>query len=275
MPSNHSFQTRDGISLRMLSDLPDHPRGIILFVHGLGEHTGRYTEHFKRFSGKGFACIGFDLRGHGESEGRRGHAPSYAHLMDDIQEMVDHLRATYRDLPLFIYGHSLGGNLVFNYLLKRNPPEIAAAVITSPWIKLRTNPSSFKMFLAGLMNKIIPSYSENNSLDPSHLSRDPKVAEAYNNDPLVHDRISARLFTSAARAGRYILHHVKELKIPVLLIHGKDDPITSPDASENAARSNPEMIRLRIFPNMLHETHNEIDNAEVVAEELGWLEENL
>ncbi len=275
MWSDNTYEARDGATLHVKSLIPDSPEGILLFVHGLGEHCGRYDELFSYFSGHGLGCLGFDLRGHGRSSGKRGHAPSYVHLLDDIGEMVRLVRQSYSHLPLFLYGHSMGGNLVLNYLARYETGDIRGAVVTSPWLKLKVKPSVVKSALAALMHRIYPAFSESNALDPSHLSRDPEVGRAYQSDPLVHDRISAGLFTSMVRSGRYILSHPSDVRVPVLLMHGLADPITSPDASRNLASSNPEYIEFREFPDMRHELHHEIGREEIHKTELEWLRRHV
>ncbi len=271
----NTYKARDGTGLYLLSSLPDNPRAILVFIHGLGEHIGRYKEYFAFFHQNGIGCVGFDLRGHGRSDGKRGHSPGYEFLLDDIEEIVTSVSQSYSETPLFIYGHSMGGNLSLNYLLRRNPKQLRGGIITSPWIKLRIKPSSIQLFLAKIMRKIFPAFSERNTLDPAHLSRDPEVGKAYLEDPLVHDKISAGLFTDMVSAGQYILDNGQELQLPVLLIHGEADPITSPDASRSLAESQPERIEFHPFPGMLHETHHEIGKEQVYDKILSWLESKI
>ena len=275
MLAENTYATRDGTDLYLLCSLPNNPKAILIFIHGLGEHIGRYKDYFAFFHKNEIGCVGFDLRGHGKSDGQRGHSPGYEYLMDDIQEIASSVNQSYSETPLFIYGHSMGGNLGLNFLIRRNPSELRGGIITSPWIKLRIKPSSIQLLLAKIMHKIFPSFSERNSLDPAHLSRDSEIGETYQQDPLVHDKISAGLFTEMVEAGRFVLDHAQELKLPVLLIHGEADPITSPEASKSFADKTPDCVKFQPFPDMLHETHNEIGKEQVYQTVLSWLEEKL
>lgn len=275
MLTDNRFTVRDGTELYVHSQLPDTPDGIVLFVHGLGEHIGRYDKLFQYFFDRGLGCVGFDQRGHGKSDGKRGHAPSYEHLLDDIQEILDKVIQSYSEIPILLFGHSMGGNLSLNFLIRRQPENIRTAIIASPWLELSVKPSSFKILLAAIMHRLVPAFSNSNGLDPEGLSSDPEVARRYKDDPLVHDKISAGLFTEMYRAGRYALEHAGELTTRILLLHGGDDPITSPEASEKLAKKNPEMIRFKLFPGMRHETHNEKDKELVMEEEWQWLKSNL
>jgi len=275
MLTDHTFEARDGTTLHIHSLLADSPVAVLLFVHGLGEHIGRYDELFRSFREKQVSCIGFDLRGHGKSSGKRGHAGSYDHLLDDIGELLQWIKNSNTEIPLFLYGHSMGGNLVLNFLLRRNPENVRGGIVTSPWLRLKVKPSMLKTALAAVMHRLYPAWSEGNALDPADLSRDPEVGKAYANDPLVHDQISAGLFTDMMRAGRWALDHADQLKIPVLLLHGEADPITSPDASHELAKGNPEQIEFRLFPGMRHETHHETGREEVFQTQWQWLASRL
>ena len=271
MLTEQMYTARDGVNLHVLGLLPDSPKSIILFIHGLGDHIGRYEHWFDAWHRQEVGCLGFDLRGHGKSEGQRGHSPSYEHLLDDIGEILQWVYQSYQDIPIFLYGHSMGGNLGFNFLLRRQPETVMGGIITSPWLELTISPGKFNILLASLMTKIYPAWSEKNGLDADQLSRDSEVGRLYEEDPLVHERISAGLFHSVSQAGTYAIRHAGDLTTPVLLIHGEADPITSHNASATVAAANPEYIDFRSFPGMLHETHNETGKEKVFETQLNWV----
>lgn len=266
---------RDQVVLHTLTLTPDTPKGAILFVHGLGEHIGRYKEYFQYLNQHGFACLGFDLRGHGESDGERGHIHRYEDFLEDVGEMLSYMSDTFPGIPLFLYGHSMGGNIALNYILRNKPTTIHAGVITSPWLELRVKPTSIKLLMAKVMQHVLPSYAESNNLDPAHLSRDPKVEKEYKEDALVHDQISSGCFLACNRAAKYALDHAAELSIPVLFIHGSKDPITSPTATTSFAEHAGAMAALKIYDGMLHETHHEIGKEEVYTDVLAWIKKHL
>src|SRR5690606_8476764 len=148
--------------------------------------------------------FGFDHRGHGRSAGAKGHPPSLSHLISDISTAIDNAEKEFPALPVFLYGHSMGGNLVLNYLIK-NKPSIAGAVVTGPWIKLAFEPPAIKVTVGKLLRKWIPGFTQGTELKPEDISRDPAVVYAYKNDPLVHDRISTSFFFDVFEAGNRLL----------------------------------------------------------------------
>ncbi len=263
----------DGVRLYGKSWIPDEPRAVICLVHGLGEHLGRYEHVAAHLVAKGFALYAYDQRGHGRSHGKRGHG-GQEQLWNDVETVLKKARSEYLYLPLFLYGHSLGGNVVISFLLRRNTAELSGAVITSPWLELSFKPPSWQVRLGKFMSRIFPSMTQPNSLDASHLSRDKQVAELYQSDPLVHDRISASLFVGAMESGEYAMKNASTLKTPLLVMHGTDDRITSPQASERFANAST-LATIKLWPDFRHETHNEIGKEEVLDFLTNWLEHQL
>ncbi|UII34724.1 lysophospholipase [Fulvivirga ulvae] len=244
------------------------PNGVICLVHGFGEHILRYNHVAQAFNAAGYAFAGIDLRGHGKSGGKRGHTPSYDYLLSDLQLFVDTIKEKFTNLPLFLYGHSMGGNIAVNLLLRSNSQPFEAAVITSPWLRLRFDPPKIKVAMGRLVRKIYPGYSEHNELNPDHLSRDTAVGKAYEEDPLVNHKITTETYFSIVEAGEWALQNATPIPIPVLIMHGSDDPITSPEASEKfAGKMNAEF---RLWKGMYHETHNEIGKEEVIDTIVQW-----
>jgi alpha-beta hydrolase superfamily lysophospholipase len=158
------------------------------------------------FNQAGYAILTFDHRGHGRSQGRRGHIPTYEAFMDDIGQLLLEARQRWPGGPHFLYGHSMGGNLVLNHALRRRP-RLNGVVVTAPWLRLVTSPPRFQVSLLGLVDRLYPQLSFSNRLDPLTLSRDPAVVRAYQTDPLVHDRISIRLFLTIDQSGQWAIAH--------------------------------------------------------------------
>ena len=210
------------------------PRAVVCLVHGLGEHTGRYVHVAAALNDAGYAVLGCDLRGHGKSGGARGHTPSYDTLMDDIGRLLDEAAQRYPDKPQFLYGHSLGGNLVLNYALRRRPP-LTGVVSTSPAIRVGKPLPATQLALAKVMNKLQPTMQMPNGLSLDNLARDPEVIRAYKSDPLVHNKISVRLAVEMLQAGEWALAHAAEFPLPLLLVHGSADEITSAAATQEFA----------------------------------------
>lgn len=250
-------------------------KAVVCLVHGLGEHSGRYAHVAEALNAAGYTLFGFDLRGHGKSGGARGHTPTYDVLMDDIGRLLDEAAARYPDRPRFLYGHSLGGNLVLNYGLRRKP-AIAGVISTSPGLRV-TNPlPPLQIALARVMNKLQPGMQIANGLALDGLARDPEVIRAYTHDPLVHDKISMRLATGMLDAGEWAIAHAAEFPLPLLLVHGTADKLTSARASEEFAAKVPAgRCTLKLWDGFYHETHNEPEKAEVLRYMVNWLNECL
>lgn len=248
------------------------PKGIVCLVHGFGEHIQRYHHVASAFNKAGYAFAGIDLRGHGKSGGKRGHTPSYEHLLSDLQLLIAWSKDKFPNHPLFLYGHSMGGNIAASLLLRSHNQTFKAAVLTSPWLRLRFDPPKIKVAMGRLVRKIYPKYSEHNELNPDHLSRDTTVGKAYEEDPLVNHKITTETYFSIVEAGEWALQNATPLPIPVLIMHGSDDPITSPEASEKFAdKMNAEF---RLWKGMYHETHNEIGKEEVIDTMVQWVKSN-
>ncbi len=182
-------------------------------------------------------------------------------------------KKTFPAIPVFLYGHSLGGGIVLQYLLQKTP-EINGAVVTSPTLRLSFEPPRAKLLLARIMKSLLPSLIQPSGLIVSHISHDQKVIDAYIADPMVHDKISVGLFQSMISAAEYSLSHATDLKIPVLLLHGSDDLITSPQGSRDFA-SKTNMAELKVWDGGYHELHNEIFKDEVFAYIINWIEKHI
>lgn len=249
--------------------VPRDPLAVVCLVHGWGEHIGRYEHVANHLNKSGIVVYGIDLRGHGHNPGKKGHAKSQD-LWDDVESLMKYARLRHLDTPLLLYGHSWGGNIVSNFLLRRNSAEIRGVVLSSPWLKLSFEPTRFQVLLAKWMSGVYPAFTQSNELEPGHLSRDLSVGEAYLNDPLTHTKISAGLFKEAVANGHYALNHANQISKPVLIMHGTDDNITSAKASEEFAGSALD-ARLKLWPDMRHETHNEYGNEDVLDFVSQWI----
>ncbi len=243
----------------------------MVIAHGFGEHIGRYDRLGRTLADAGFAAVGFDLRGHGRSGGVRGDAPSYQVMIDDLAGVIAGVRADRPGLPLFLFGHSFGGGLVLHCALQ-SPGDFAGIVATGPYLKLAFEPPRWKVALGRALSRVYPGLRLPTELATQWLSHDPQVVSAYRADPLVHAMISARLYFGLESANAWTLEHAPAFRLPLLVLHGGDDRITDPAASERfveAAGSADKSYRR--LPGMYHEVLNEIDSAPVYDEIVGWL----
>lgn len=236
-------------------DATGDPRAVIVLVHGLGEHAGRYAGWASRFNEKGVTFLAFDLPGHGRTPGRWGVVPSPEKVYDTIDEILREVSGSFPGVPVFLYGHSLGGGIVLNYLIRRKP-SVTGAIVTSPWVILSETPPAFKVFLAKMAGTLMPGMTQASGLKTEYLSRDPEVVNAYRHDPLVHGQISAGLYLWMSGAAEETLARAGEIAVPLLLAHGRNDMITSPSGSVQVAGSAPRAT-LKLWDGGYHELHND------------------
>jgi alpha-beta hydrolase superfamily lysophospholipase len=268
------IKLRNGQILRGIIKSPgENIKAGIIMVHGVGEHIRRYSHWADWFNEKGIGFTGVDLPGHGKSDGKRGRLNSYALADEMLDILINEHKKTFPGIPVFLYGHSLGGGIVLPYILKKNP-KIEGAIVTSPWLRLSFEPPKTKVLLAGIIKSIIPSLAQPSGLVVSHISHDQQVVDAYRADPLNHSKISVGLFHSAVSAANYSLNHAQDLKIPLLLIHGSDDLITSPMGSREFASKTP-MAEFKIWDGGYHELHNELFKHDVFTFIEKWIEMKL
>jgi len=252
----------------------ENPQAIVILIHGFGEHVSRYEHVAEKFTAKNISVLGVDLIGHGNSTGKRGHVDSIKDFYDAIDAMVNYAKQETNDLPFVLYGHSMGGNIVLNYQLNNPQSDFCCILSSSPWLKLKMQPSAVQLFLAKTMNSIYPSLQQSGDLDIKQISSVEAVQKDYENDPLNHDKISVRLFNEIYNNGLFAIENASGIKIPVLIAHGDDDGITSADASKEFADNCP-AATLKLWPGLRHETHNEYNQDEVIDFYVEWVNGNI
>lgn len=254
---------------------PNAAKAVVVLVHGMGEHSGRYADFVipKLLNAK-FGVIAYDQFGHGKTTGKRGHNPGYTCVLSALELMIEKARIIFGNLPVFIYGHSMGGNVVLNFGLK-NPNLLQGIISSSPFLRLSFSPPGWKLRLAKWMQSVYPSITLRNGIDPNSLSRNPQAVEEYKNDPRVHDRVSPNYSIPFIRQGQWAMDHAKELQIPTLILHGTADQLTDHKASEAFAKANPEFVQLKLYPDCYHELHNEFVREEFLDYIVRWIEQNL
>jgi acylglycerol lipase len=257
----------------MIESPGETTKAVVLLVHGLGEHVQRYNYWAGLFKKEGIGFAGVDLPGHGRSEGRRGYIKNYAQLGEMIDILLATCRKTFPGTPVFLYGHSLGGVIVLDYLIRKNP-KIKGAIATSPFLRLAFEPPKIKLFLASVMKGLLPGLIQPSGLNADHLSQDKAVVERYKNDPLVHGKISVGLFHGTMKAAKFVLANAADLKISTLILHGSADLIISPEGSREFAGKS-KMVELKIWNDCFHEPHNEPFRDEVFEFIMSWINKQL
>jgi alpha-beta hydrolase superfamily lysophospholipase len=270
--STATLKTADGLDLylrRCETEGVPHQWTFVL-THGLGEHSGRYQHLAEWFSPRGAIVYAMDLRGHGRSGGQQGHAPSLDALLDDMDIVVKRAR-TESGGPLVLIGHSFGGLLAIAYALDR-PDRVDKAVFSAPALIARVKVPAWKQALARVLPKIAPKASFANEIDPNVLSRDPTIGPAYTGDPLVHHQITAGLYAATIARGEEFIRRAPELRVPFLLMHGRDDQIVDPVGSQRFfARATAPDRAFCLYPGLYHEIFNEVDHERVFQDIESWL----
>ncbi len=242
---------------------------VVCVVHGLGEHAMRYDPVIRKMGDHHIRGFAYDRRGHGLSEGKRGHSESWDALMAEIDQMLELAVATYPKAKLILYGHSMGGNLTLNYILENRKP-IDGAIVTSPWIKTSADPPVFLVNAIHKLASFLPKFSTPNGLKVDHMSRNPEEVEKYRNDPLVHNRISLNLasimFKAVAR-----LERSHQSDVPILLMHGSGDRICLPTSSKRFADQFSGDLLYKVWPEYFHEIHNDFGKDAVINEMIRWI----
>lgn len=249
-------------------------RGVVVIVHGLGEHAGRYEHVARRLNQWGFAVRGYDQCGHGESGGTRGGLPTDTRLLDDLADIVDSTRARMaKGTPLILLGHSLGGLVVARFVALAIR-AVDAVVLSSP--ALDAGLSGFQKLLVAVLPRIVPDLRVGNGLKPQFISHDPAVVAAYRADRLVHDRISARLALFIATAGPSTVALAGQWKVPTLLLYAGDDRLVNPQGSRAFAAAAPaRWVRAVCFDRLYHEIFNESDSSPVFDTLKSWLDQRF
>ena len=253
---------------------PGPARGMVIIVHGLGEHAGRYNHVAVKLNEWGFSVRGYDQCGHGESAGLPGSLPTDTRLLDDLADFVDSTRASLpKGTPLILLGHSMGG-VVTGYFVSLSIRSVDGLIMSSP--ALDAGMSAFQKFLVSVLPKIAPDLRVGNGVKPEFISHDPAVVIDYKADPLVHDRISARLARFISTAGQATLAHAPHWAVPTLLMYAGDDHLINPDGSRRFGAVAPKKTVTTVcFETLYHEIFNEFDARPVFAALKSWLDQRF
>ena len=251
-----------------------HLRGVVIVVHGLGEHAGRYDHVARQLNAWGYAVRGYDQCGHGESAGVPGSLPSDTRLLDDLADVVDSTRARMRPgTPLILLGHSMGGLVAARFVSLRMR-SVQGLVLSSPALNAGMNP--LQKLLVAVLPRLLPNLRVSNGLKTQYLTHDPAVVAAYRADKRVHNRISARLARFIATAGPATLALAGQWKVPTLLLYAGDDYLVSPQGSRDFAALAPaSVVTAQCFDAMYHEIFNERDAHSVFAALRQWLDQRF
>jgi alpha-beta hydrolase superfamily lysophospholipase len=244
-------------------------KATVCFVHGIGDHSSRHTHVAEAFTNAGFVFYTADQRGHGQSEGQRGHFPSPDSILQDIDLLLQNARKSFPGLPVILYGHSMGGILVLYYGLKRKP-DLAGVISNSPGLHNALQKKPLLIMAARILGSLFPHMSISNGLDLNGISRDPVMLQAYKNDPLIHNRITMGLGKVMLEVTNWTIENAASFPLPLLIMHGKADIITYASGSIAFAAPLGKTCSLILWEKAFHEIHNEPEKNEVMSAMTDW-----
>jgi len=267
-----SFVGADGVTIYRQAWRPDgEPAGAVVLVHGVGEHSGVYGNIVRPMVEAGFAVFAHDHRGHGRSGGPRVHVDSWSQYRDDLGANVAIARESTGEVPLTIYGHSMGSIVVLEYLLGGSSDfdsVIISGVATEPIGVAKP----YLIALAKALTRIAPRVSADLHISNESLTRDPAVIEAYRNDPLRHGRATVRWGTEMPDAVDRVKAGFTSIDLPALVVHGEADPLNSEQGARHLHEGLPTSEkRLCVYPGVLHEPHADLEHERLAADVVEWL----
>ena len=266
------FEGVDGCSLYYSAWRPDdQPKAALVIVHGVGEHIDRYANLVDVLVPDGYALFGYDQRGHGRSGGRRGHINTWGEYRGDLRIFMRLVEEQTVGLPRFLYGHSMGALVVLDYLIHQSP-DLAGVILSGTPIEPADAAPPHLALLAQIVSRIWPGFTLSQPIPGSSVSCDPQVAHAYDADPLVHSRRSARWGAESLRVVKEVNCHPDAIDLPVLFIHGGLDRLVTAEGARRFFDRIPYPDKtFRLYPESRHEPHNDLNYRHVVQDMESWM----
>lgn len=270
------YKTTDGLSLYKNEWLVEEPRAIILLVHGLGEHSGRYEYYqlAKDLNRAGYSVTSFDHRGGGRSEGLVAHIDRFTQLTEDLALVANAEKPD--GMPFILLSHSLGGLIAARYLIDHKDHPFDMAIFSAPAVKADDSMAPLLRKIAPIVSKFFPKLPAA-KLAQNMISKDPKVRERYQSDPLIYKgKVRARKGYETLKSMEYIADKFDVIDLPILVMHGADDKITDPIGSQmlyDGISSSDKT--LKYFDGLYHEIFNEPERDEVIRYAIDWIGKRL
>jgi len=272
-----TFKAQDGTSIFWKSWLPDGtPKAVVHIIHGYAEHIDRYTNVVNELIPAGYAVFGNDHRGHGKSQGKRGHVRSFQEYIEDEKQFRrEVIKANFPGIPCFVLGHSMGSLIAMNYV-EQNADDTKGLVLSGTGSQPGTDIPKILVALTKILSKILPAIHVKSPLPPEFISRDKEAVKAYIDDPLVYNVITPRL---AYEMNRFVVigaQNSVKIKIPVLIQLG------SKDTAFSGQKELFEMVgakdkTFKLYEGLRHEVYNELpaDRVKVLADLRTWLDAHV
>jgi alpha-beta hydrolase superfamily lysophospholipase len=247
------------------------PRASVVLIHGQGDHSGRYAHFGDALARAGFELSAIDVRGNGRSDGRRGDMPDYDALLDDVDLAVIEARRLDPERALFLLGHSMGGQLVTNYVIRR-APAMSGVILSSPLLRLALRLPRWKVAFGRALARVHPTYTFSNTLKSGQLSHDAAFRESLDPDHLGHGRITARLAAALIDSGEEALADAGRFTSPLLLMQAGLDSVVDTSATRRFAEQvGAADCIFRVYPDSRHELLHDVSRDQVIADVITWL----
>ncbi|MFK7735983.1 MAG: lysophospholipase [Pirellulaceae bacterium] len=241
---------------------PSDPWASVCFCHGLGEHSGRYENLAQAFCREGLKVFAFDQQGHGQSPEGRGCIESYSAMMDDVESMLGWIGTTCTK-PIVLFGHSMGGNIVLNYALRKQLLP-ACVISSSPMIRAARQPARWMEAVLRLVGKFAPNAKLKSNVRAETLMNDPEEQRQFYADDVFHSKLSLRLGAALLDSGGWLLNEADKLQVPTLLTHGTVDAKTSPEASEKFGQLAGDVCQFEKLEGELHDPFRSLGKDAVI-----------
>jgi len=272
-----TIQTPDGLILHYQWQSSPTPRGVILIVHGIGEHIGRYQTLEEWFCEQRFTCYGFDQRGHGRSTGRRTHVADFSEYVADLRQITGLVQEREPGLPIFIYAHSMGAVVALLGVL-HDPNSYKGLIIASPAIAIGSSIPGWMLKMGSMLAKFLPTKETSSQIEPSNLSHDPEIVAAYKNDTLVEGTVTLGWLASMLAAQKKVLRAAPEINVPLLILHSCADQVAAIAGTHQLIERLPkDKATYHEYAEAYHELHNETGavRAAVLNDVEDWLDHQL
>ena len=250
----------------------DGSRGRLLAVHGLGEHSGRFGRIAACAAAARLDYFALDLRGHGLSQGRRGHTGSFDRLLTDLDRLRRRTGNGESKLPTFLLGHSLGGLIVGRYVQEFGFPSLAGAALVAPFVDLAMSPPTWKLRLSDVADRLIPALTMDNEIRADMLYRTAEEQAAHKDDALLHHRVSARLWGEMRRQAEILVRRADQTRTPILVQVSGDDRVVSAGACRDLASRFGGDTRVIEYEDAYHDLYRDPAADEAATDLVRWID---
>ncbi len=257
-----SFQSeRDKSNIFYQSWTKPNAKRVLILQHGFGEHSDRYGNILEKLKDDDFNIYALDSRGHGRSDGKRGHVDQFQYYIDDLTELIYIAREEQKVNKVSLLGHSLGGVISLQYALEGfNQDNLDGLILSSPGIMIKMDfEKEVKKFIGGFFTALFPDTTIDANLDLNYLSHDKSVIEAYKKDKLTHGKISFQMATNLFNLSKALYEKANHIHVPILIIHGEEDGIADVNGSRDLFRHlTVEKKFIKTYSGLYHELMNEL-----------------